>query len=123
MATGGEYWAFTLLAYSSLASYQYRPVRFATTAGYCVLATADTDPICGIVQNNPAASEPAEIAFAGICKAVAGVADLNEGEILTANTSGVADTSTGEKRMVGLTIDANSAVGDIVRVLLNVGVV
>lgn len=122
MATGSEYMAFSLLAYSSLASYQYRAVRAGTTAGYCVLATAASDPIIGVVQNDPGAGEAAEIAYVGICKTVAGVADLNEGEPCTVNSSGLLDTTTGGNRLVGIALDANSAVGDIVRVLLSISV-
>lgn len=84
MATGSEYWTIPgLRARAAMTTYQYRVVRASTTAGYVELATAASDPILGVLQNDPAAGEVALVAYMGICKCIAGVADLNEGEVCT----------------------------------------
>ena len=108
-----------LLAGASLASYQYYPVKHASTAGEVVRATAQVSTATGnaisIVQNDPADGEPALLPGIGdICKAVAGAADIAVGEYLTANSSGVVDTTSGF--VFARALEASSAVGNYIRV-------
>ena len=108
-----------LVAGASLASAQYKPVKFASTAGEVIAAVAQVSTAGGnaisIVQNDPADSEPALLPGIGdICKAVAGANDIAVGEYLTANSSGVIDTTSGF--VFARALEASSAVGDYIRV-------
>jgi hypothetical protein len=120
MATGGRYDSIPgLKASATLASSQYYVVKAASTAGEVIVgATAATDPVLGIVQNDPAAGEVADVAFVGICKAAA-EASVTYGSQLTTSTTGrVKTTTTDGDRIVGIALEASSAAGDIISVLL-----
>ena len=54
-----------LLAGADLSAYQYRPVKLASTAGEVVAATAVTDVVVGILQNDPTDGQAASIAGVG----------------------------------------------------------
>lgn len=110
------------LAGASLAAKQYYPVKFASTAGEVIQATAQVSTAganvpFSIVQNDPADGEPALLPGPGdICKAVAGANDIAVGEWLTANSSGVVDTTTGF--VFAKALEASTAVGDYIRVMI-----
>ena len=104
-----------LLAGASLAALQYYPVKFASTAGEVIQATAAAAGVVSIVQNDPADGEPALLPGVGDkCKAVAGANDIAQGEFLTPNSSGVVDTTTG--LVICQALSASSAVGDLIEV-------
>lgn len=109
-----------LLAGADLSSSQYKPVKLASTAGEVIAATAQVSTAAGgnpisVVQNDPADGEPALLPGIGdICKAVAGANDITAGQLLTANSSGVLDTSAGI--VFARALEASSAVGDYIRV-------
>ena len=109
-----------LLATATLASKQYYIVQASSTAGEVKQSdTAATDPILGIVQNDPAAGEVAEVAFQGICKAAAETG-VSYGDSLTVSSTGrVKTTTTDGDRIVGLALEATTAAGDIIPVLLS----
>ena len=44
----------TLKAEADYSAKQYLVVKFGATAGGCLLATADTDLLVGVIQNKPA---------------------------------------------------------------------
>ena len=108
-----------LLAGADLSSAQYKPVKFASTAGEVIAATAQISTAgsnaISIVQNDPADGEPALLPGIGdTCKAVAGANDIAQGEYLTANSSGVVDAASGF--VFARALEASSAVGDYIRV-------
>jgi hypothetical protein len=108
------------LAGADLSSAQYKPVKFASTAGEVIAATAQVSTAGGgnpvsVVQNDPADGEPALLPGVGdICKAVAGANDITVGQYLTANSSGVLDTSAGI--VFARALEASAAVGDYIQV-------
>ena len=66
---GGNYFTVpNLLAGASQASNQFKIMKFASTAGECIVGAASTDSIIGVLQNDPADGEVAEIAVCGVCR-------------------------------------------------------
>jgi hypothetical protein len=120
MATFGRYDSIPgLLASATLAASQYKIVKVASTAGEVIVGAAATDELLGIVQNDPAAGEPADVAFLGIGKALA-EASVAYGDPLTCSTTGrVKSTTTNGHRVVGYALEASSTAGDIIRVILS----
>ena len=120
MATYGQYWAIPgLVATGSLASNQYYVVLAASTAGTVKVATTKaTDKVIGILQNDPAAGEVAEVAFLGICKAAAETTVVY-GERLTVSSTGRVKTVAADgDRGIGVALEASSAAGDIIRIIV-----
>lgn len=109
-----------IVATGSLASNQYYVVKAGSTAGTCKVAvTAATDAILGILQNDPASGEAAEVAFSGVCYALA-EASVTYGAPLTCSTTGRVKASTTDKHeIVGIALAASSAAGDKIPVLLS----
>jgi len=120
MTTWGEYITLPgLLAGANLSAKQYYCVKLASTAGEVVAVSASSDVAIGILQNEPADGEPAEVAVLGMCKAMVTPTDVAIGDILGPNSTGLlSDTSTDNGRVVGMAIDASTAAGDIIRVFL-----
>lgn len=103
----------------TLAAHQYKVVKWASTAGAVVVVTATTDTAIGIVVNDPAVNEPANVADDGIVPAIAGVSDLAVGENVGYDTTGrVVDHVTDNRRSIGKALEASTAVGDIVLIQL-----
>ena len=104
---------------ASLATAQFKIVQACSTAGQVkVCTTAATDKILGILQNDPAAGETAEVAYSGICAAAA-AASVTFGSKLTTNSTGyVTSTTTDKDEIVGIALAASSTAGDIIPVLL-----
>jgi hypothetical protein len=118
MATFGEYWVNPgLTAYASLADKQYYIVQLSSTAGKVKLATSATSVIIGVVMNDPAAGEPAEVAYNGIVK-VAAEASVSIGEYVTSSSTGRAKTSSGEDVVLGRALEASSTAGNYIRVAI-----
>jgi hypothetical protein len=108
------------LAGADLSSKQYYPVKLASTAGEVVQATAADKAAISIIQNDPADGEAALLPGPGdIAKAVCGTSNLAIGEWVVANSSGVIDVTTGF--VIGVALEASSAVGDYVRILIQPG--
>lgn len=109
-----------MLAGSSFASAQYKVVKFASTAGQVVPVTATTDNGIGIIQNDPATGQEALIAGPGsVAKAIAGASDIAAGELLGFNTTGqVADHTTAGRWTIAMALQASTAVGDYISVLV-----
>lgn len=121
MSFGGRYTTLPgFVAAASMAAQQYYVVRLASTAGQVAVgATAATDPLIGIVQNDPAAGEPAEVAVAGVCRAAA-EASVGIGAKLTVSSTGrVLATTTDKDEIIGIACQASGAAGDIITVLLS----
>lgn len=119
MANFGQYWSIPgLVATSTLASSQYYVVQLSSTAGEVKLATSGTSKIIGIVQNDPAAGEAADVAFVGIVKAAC-EASTTIGAYLTSSSTGrVKITTTDTNTAVGIALEAYSTAGGIIRVLM-----
>lgn len=106
-----------LVAGSTFAAKQYYVGKFASTAGQIIPVSASTDVALGIVQNDPAAGEPALVAGPGdIAIAVAGVNDLAQGDRVGWNSTGQVDDT--KARKIGIALQASTAVGDYVSVLV-----
>ena len=119
MAYSSDY--FTIpgkLAGADLSSSQYKIVKFASTAGEVVLASAATDNIAGVLMNDPADGEVAEVAYLGIAK-VQCEASQSEGAWVAASTTGRAKvTSTANDDVVGKLLKASTSAGDIVPIMI-----
>lgn len=109
-----------LTAGVSLTAAQYKVVKFASTASAVISVAATTDFAVGVLQNDPAAGEAAEVAYLGVAIALAGVNDLAVGELVGFNSTGqVVDHTTDNRRIIGQALTASTAVGDEVRVALS----
>jgi hypothetical protein len=118
MATWGEYISIPGLRASGTLT-QYATVKFASTAGRVVAVNATTDRAIGILQNDPTDGEPAEIAALGVAIGLAGATDLAVGDLLGFNSSAqVADHTTDGRFLIGVALQASTAVNDEVKVLL-----
>lgn len=115
MATYGVYWGIPGLVASGTVT-QYKIVKAATTAGAVVLAAAQTDKILGVLQNDPASGQEADVAVMGIVKCLA-EASVAAGDHVAASTTGRAKTTTtGNDHTLGIALDASAAAGDLIRV-------
>lgn len=95
-----------LTALTDLAAKQYHAVALATTARTVKQAGGGTTPNIGILQNDPAAGEPASVVGAGMTKAYSG-APINAGALVTSNTTGqLVTTSTANHQVIGRAITA-----------------
>ena len=119
MATYGQYWSIPgKTATSSLASQQYHIVQFSTTAGQVKIASAATQALAGVVQNDPAAGAEADVAVLGIAKVIAG-GSITAGDHITTNSTGRAATTTSaNNHVLGIALDAAASNGDEIRVAL-----
>ena len=109
-----------LVAGGDLSAQQYKVVKFASTAGAVVVVTATTDAAIGVLQNDPTTGQAAEIVGFGEAIALAGVNDLNAGELVGFNTTGrVVDHTTDNRRIIGQTLQPSTGIGDEVLVFLS----
>jgi len=109
-----------LVAGADLSSAQYKVVKLASTAGEVVLVAATSTLAIGILQNDPADTEPADVCVSGVCKAVAGPTDVAFGDVLGHDsTSRVSDHTTDNRPILARALEASSAAGDIIRVLVH----
>ena len=108
-----------LTAGADLSAAQFKVVKLASTAGQVVLAASSVLTQGFVLMNNPKSGEAAEVACDGIVKAVCGTSNLAIGEIVGVNTtSQVIDTTTDNRFVLGKALEASSAVGDLVSILL-----
>ena len=120
MASYGEYVSLPgLKASATLAAKQYYAVKLASTAGEVAVCSSGTDVVIGLVQNDPAAGEAADVAALGVALGYASTA-ITRGTALATNTTGQLETtSTDNYQVIGIALEAATAAGDIIRVLLN----
>lgn len=86
--------------------------------GSVVKATASTDPIVGVLQNKPKADEPAVVRWGGSSKVIAG-GTVSAGDLVTADSSGHAITTTTNKDVaIGRALQ-DAASGDIFEIALS----
>ena len=108
-----------LLAGAALTTKQYYFVKLASTAGEVVTCDATTDVAIGVLQNNPADGEPAEVRALGVTKVVCSSTAVTAGSLIGWNAEGQAEnrTQTGS-RFAGVALAASSTDGDITSILL-----
>lgn len=105
-----------LLAGASLASSQYKIVKFASTAGEVVVGSAATDKLAGVLLNDPADGEEALLGIFGVFKCLA-EASVTAGTAVTVSSTGRAkNISAITNTQIGVALDASSSAGDLIRV-------
>ena len=99
---------------------QYYVVQVATTAGAVKAATTPaSDKVLGVLQNDPASGQPAEVACVGVCLAAA-EASVAYGDWVAVSSTGRVKTTTADKdEVVGMALQASAAAGDVIPVLLS----
>lgn len=108
-----------LTAGANLTTHQYKWVKAASTAGQVLVANATTDNALGILQNDPNTGEAAYVVSLGVSKMIAGVNDLAVADRIGWNTTGQGvDHTTDNRRIGAVALEASTAIGDIVRVLV-----
>jgi len=122
MAVGGNFFTPTigLVATGDQSSNQYKVMKFGSTAKTVKLASAVTDTLAGILQNEPASGEAALVAVAGVCKAAA-EASVTQGSYLAVSSTGrVKSTTTNLDYLIGYALEASSSAGDIIEIVVNI---
>ena len=110
-----------LLAGASQTSNQFKVMKFASTAGEVIIGAAGSDSCIGILLNNPADGEPAEIAALGVTWALAETG-VTAGDHLACSATGrVKTTTSANDHVLGVAIDASSSAGDKIRIILSRG--
>jgi hypothetical protein len=85
-----------IVANGDLTAAQYRAVTI-NNSGKAVLATANTAPIAGVLQNKPDTNEPCTIWGPGsVTKVVVGTGGATAGSLAMPAADGVTDATTGE---------------------------
>lgn len=107
--------SFTRDADADLTTKQFFCVKAA--AGGEIALSGDGEAILGILQNDPNTGEAGNVMSAGISKAVAGAA-ITEGDLIASDANGKIITAASADRTIGQALDAASADGDIIEVLL-----
>lgn len=119
--TTGTNQAFTLVgltASATLATSQYKLVKLASTAGQVVVCSAATDAALGVLVNDPAAGEAANIVVLGVAPALA-EASVSAGDLLAASTTGrVKTTTTANNKVIGRALAASGAAGDLISIIV-----
>ena len=106
------------VASSTLATSQYKVVKLASTAGEVIVGAANTDIVLGSCYNDPAAGEAVQIAIGPVIK-VQAEASQSAGAYVCSSTTGRAKaTTSANDDPFGILLEASSAAGDIVRVLV-----
>jgi len=118
MAQGSNWFgpAVGLVATGDLRTKQYYVVKYGSTAGTVKVATAVTDGLVGILQNEPNDGEAAQVAGLGYCKAL-GEASVSAGSYLTVSSTGrVKATTTDLDYTIGQAVEATAAAGDVIQI-------
>jgi uncharacterized protein YaaQ len=109
-----------IVAGADLSTHQYKFVKLSATG--VILPAANTDVVIGVLQNSPRLGEVAEIAVSGVSKvkmadavAVGKLVGITAAGLGTDLTSGTDAT----RFVVGQTVTASTANGDIVTVAVN----
>lgn len=103
----------------------YTLVKHGAADDQVVAATAATDSIIGVIEDvAPASGERVDVALVGIAYVTAGAA-VARGALVTSDASGrvvtAAPAAGANNRIVGATLEAATAAGDVIRVMLNPG--
>lgn len=117
MTTYANYWTLPgVVATGSIS--QYSVVKLSTTAGAVKVGAAVTDRAIGVLQNDPAAGEAAEVAVVGICKVLA-EASVAKGDHLACSSTGRAKaTTTANDDVFAIALEGAGTAGYIISCLL-----
>lgn len=120
MATENMLRSITVPAAADLSANQYRFVTI-NTSGQAALTTTLGGTADGVLQNDPSAQAmPGTVAVAGVSKVVAGAAITN-GDTVSSDTVGRAITAITGQTIHGKALQAATAAGQIISVLLKLG--
>ena len=116
--TGGTFYTIPgLVAGEDLSNSIYKVVQLSSTAGEVKLASSATDPLVGILLDNPEEEQPALIAYSGVVRAIA-ESSFSAGAKLTASSTGrVKATTTEGDVCIGVALEAATTI-EYVSVLL-----
>ncbi len=119
MAVHGEYWSIPgLLAGADLSAKQYYAVKFASTAGEVVVSALGSNSHAGLLQNDPADGEAADVAVLGIALGSA-EGSITVGDHVTSNSTGqLQTTTTANDHIIGVALEAATTQNDIIYVAL-----
>lgn len=107
----------TVDAGADLTAKQFHCVKL-NGSGKFVSGSASGEKIVGILQNKPDSGEVADVMINGVSKAVAGAA-IAAGAQIMANASGrVITAATTGSTIIGWALDAASADGEIISIIL-----
>ena len=114
-----------LYTITDLSAAQFKAVKLLSTVGrIALIATSAPTQLTGyVLMNDPkgtsTAPVPAEVAYEGIVKMIAGTSTINQGDKLGVNTtSQVVGTTTDNRFVIGTAMGKSAAVGDIIPVQL-----
>ena len=119
---GGSWFGPTvgLVATGDLSSNQYYVMKFGSTAKTVKVAAAVTDALAGILQNEPASGEAAQVAGLGYCLAAA-EASVTQGSYLAVSSTGrVKSTTTNLDYIIGTAQEASVSAGDVIQICVNI---
>lgn len=121
MATkGGFVWQESFKAENDLSTKQYYAVEYSGVDQIDVIDAA-ADRAIGILMNKPKAGEAAEVCLLGKCQAITDGSgtSIGAGDYVGPNGSGkLVKKATADYSVIGIAMDASSADGTIIRVLL-----
>lgn len=110
-----------LLAGASFASKQYYAVKLASTAGEVVVCNGTAKLAIGLIQNDPADGEAANVAVAGVARGKAG-GSITVGQMVnalsTGTLQGTSGGTSGTQYILGFAMEAASS-GDEFSVLIH----
>lgn len=119
MANTGQYWTIPgVVAGGDLSSSQYKIVKWASTAGAVIVASAATDNLLGVLMNDPTEGQAAEVAVLGIAKVQAEASTAVTAWISSSTTARAKATTSANDDVLGKLLEASVTAGDIVPILL-----
>lgn len=113
-------WDESFSANSDLSAKQFYAVKL-TAADTVDLASAATDRCVGILENDPKANQAAQVRILGMTKAVSDGSStaISVGDLVGPNASGVmVKKTTVDDNIMGIAMDASSASGVVIGVIL-----
>lgn len=121
MALSGKQITQSFLAGAAIS--QYNVVKWASTAGEVIPIAATSDRGIGVCVNDPADGEVANVVLQGVAIAVCGTSNLAVGENLgfayTSTTGAyVVDHTTDNRPSIGFALEASTALGDQVQIMV-----
>lgn len=119
MATELQIWDHTFLAAADLTTLQFRIVKLMANKREVNVATAAADALLGVNQEKPSAvGRPTSVRLLGISKVVAGAAITIHSAITSDGFGRAIATTTAGNSVLGYALEAATAIGDIITVLI-----
>lgn len=118
MATERSVWDESFISGADLSAHQWR-IAYLSGARTVTFATGVTIKSIGIIQDNvDAAGKAVNVRVLGISKVVAGEAMATPGTEVTSDAAGKAVAAATTDFVVGRTLEASAADGDIISILV-----